>query len=537
MNLIHVSGNLRNTLTDISARLNDDTVYSDSYLLATVSYDPESFSHYPDYSGDVPGRWVHALVMLEKCGIPQPRLHSIVPRILKYQRLDGGFHRPEQSIETVDRAAMYGNGWLLQGLCDYAEHTGSQELLKSLRRFGEYYLEKAKYWFNKVEKNRYVTYGHGYNCFSHGLAGVVSLYRLTRDQRFLDLAEDMAEWSDGFEHSAHSHMHLSTLRGILDLYEVTENKSLLKYVLSELKQAEGFSLPGGGMLEVYGVCHGDEECSTADFMLCCLKLWKLTQDECWRRKVEHIYFNYQQYARMDCGLWGSMPVSREILRKSSLPAFWCCSMFGAYAQTVIPCESVTCCGDSARINWIFPVKCRELEIETRFPLDGHVKITLLKEYPPGTSLHLALPANTSSRLKEFPSAPGGRIEFDLEKHLVFECGRKIEMPEYTVLEDASLYYGPELLVWTSPMIKRRGHFVILKYVGEELEFFDPLEGKTIKLIDNFPYATRVKFMRIKGCPFMENIISRKDIYDVTVSPMARAGNYECEAIIDAVIVK
>lgn len=311
----------------------------------------------------------------------------------------------------------------------------------------------------------------------------------------------------------------------------------LEYVLAELKQTEKYSLPGGGMLEVYGVGHGDEECSTADYLLCCLKLWKITRDETWRKKVELIYFNYQQYARMDCGLWGSMPVTREILRKSSLPALWCCAMFGAYAQAVVPHESVKLCEGSVRIDWIFPVKSRELEIETRFPLNGRIKITLSGEYPAGTPLGVALPANTVSSLTEFPSEPGSVIEFDLEKRLAFECARKVEMSDYTVLEETSLFYGPELLVWSSPMVKRRGHFVILKYIGGKLEFYDPLEDRAIALTRDYPYATRVKFMRIKGCPFPENIVSRSDVYDVTCVPMARAGNNECEAIIDAVIVK
>jgi uncharacterized protein YyaL (SSP411 family) len=233
MNNIRLNNDILPRLKKALDILLSQKIYSDDYLMATLSYENEHLAHYPEYSGDVPGRWILAMTAMEKVIGTQPRLHSFVKEAIKFQCADGHFGRVKQPFAATNRAQIYGNAWMLQGLMSYYEHTENPEVLESAVRLGNYYLQTEHYWINDKEIERLVTYGHAFGCYTHVLEGIVMLYKATRNQDYLKLAGRIAAAADDFEKAVHSHMHLSTLRGMLALYRLNHDKNLLKKVIDE----------------------------------------------------------------------------------------------------------------------------------------------------------------------------------------------------------------------------------------------------------------------------------------------------------------
>ena len=180
---------------------------------------------------------------------------------------------------------LWGNARLLVGLVTAAGQFHDAELLASARRLGDFYVNTADQLCSPAREADYRssgTYGDGYTCcYFPAIEGLAMLYRATKDDRYLKQAQRMAEFFTKFDCLPvdHSHGNLCAWRGILDLYEITGNRTYLERAEAKWDAAMngGFVWPLGGVGEHWHVFfQGDEGCSESDWLRFCLELWRFT---------------------------------------------------------------------------------------------------------------------------------------------------------------------------------------------------------------------------------------------------------------------
>ena len=128
---------------------------------------------------------------------------------------------------------LWGNARLLVGLIACAQRYDDPQALAAAKRLGDFYVETADQLCNPQREAEYRasgTYGHSYTCdYFPAIEGLAMLYRATKDDRYLKQAQRMAEFFTKFDVLPidHSHGNLSAWRGILQLYEITGDRKYL----------------------------------------------------------------------------------------------------------------------------------------------------------------------------------------------------------------------------------------------------------------------------------------------------------------------
>lgn len=532
--------------------------YSDEYLMATLSYRNEHLAHYPEYSGDVPGRWILAMTAIEKVLGLQPRLHEVVEQAIRFQRPEGFFGRASQSLETTNRAQIYGNAWMLQGLVSYFRLSGKTEILDSARRLGDYYLKTESCWINDYEINKLVTYGHAYGCYTHVLEAMTMLYEATREHKYLALCQRIATVAENFEKAVHSHMHLSTLRGMLALYMVNGDKQLLEKVIDENRKViEHEMLETGGVYECYGIHYIDEACSVCDFFLINLRLWKITGKKEYRVIAEKIFWNHLLFSQFSEGSFGSLPVNPEFLDKTASPAYWCCTMYGANILAAFAEESISINGNIITVNLLFggeftvqingiPVT---VSINVNYADETEINIKLFASRPCTAILRIYLPTNTKAVEQEadkdyfelsLDNATRKEAVLKIRCQLRYEAARIIPSPDgkFRMLHDASFYWGPYMLCQYAPMLKKRGHFIIIAEKADStFEFINAKQHKILRPDFAVTMAPKVNYMRLTGDDIEKNLNSANDIFETCMCPVGDFTGKQCKVSYDVIAIQ
>ena len=147
---------------------------------------------------------------------------------------------------------------------------GRPEILEAARRIGDFLVSVAPR-FNTRSVQRFFSEGRfatGYVCWTQNLEGLVELYRQTSDDRFLELAQQLAKRASRHP-SQHSHGFLSTLRGILELARTTGDQRFLDQVEREWKgivDSENLLVQGAIPEAFAPSIERDEGCSEADWL-------------------------------------------------------------------------------------------------------------------------------------------------------------------------------------------------------------------------------------------------------------------------------
>jgi DUF1680 family protein len=316
--------------------------YSAEFVLADAK--PESGRRFTEYSGDVSGRYVGALALASiASGRPFPALDALLGRLLGLQKPDGHYGVEfGERIAKSEMAMLWGNGRMLIGLLEYYRANPQPEVLAAARRLGDFLLKLAPVMNDDGLRRRIDSeeFAAGYICWTHNIEGLAELYQVTREARYLRLAEEIAARTRRYP-GQHSHGFLSSVRGIVDLHKLTGEKKYLEQAEREWTGVveSGNLLVQGAVGEAFAPkIWRTEGCSEADWLRLTLALWRLTGKREYLEQAERTLFNEFAMNQFDSGDFGHRPISATGTPVGhgsdgggTARAWWCCTLHGLRA--------------------------------------------------------------------------------------------------------------------------------------------------------------------------------------------------------------
>lgn len=312
----------------------DSPAYTEEFVLADVRPTPER--RFTEYSGDVSGRYIGALATASRVfGVDVPGLASLVDKVIALQKPEGYFGSGFEFDHPADRdmALLWGNGRLLVGLLEYHALWPTEPVLASCRRVGDFLVRISPLMLSQQIRDAFGAkhFASSYICWTQQTEGLAKLYRVTKDERYRTLAEQIAAVIER-RPGDHVHGYLTSLRGVMDLYMVTAQPGLLQQCEAAWEDicASQDLLITGGVPEGWSPNNQRTEgCGEADWVRLNLALWKATTNQKYLAMAERALFNelaFNQYATGDFG--------HRVYTETGLPAggavraWWCCTLHG-----------------------------------------------------------------------------------------------------------------------------------------------------------------------------------------------------------------
>lgn len=318
----------------------DSPKFDDDFILADAV--PRHTRRFTEFSGDVSGRYIGAMALAaQRTGTANEGLDRIVTKVLLLQKADGHFGGAFSAgiVQNSDMSILWGNGRLLMGLLEYYRIKPRPEVLAAARKLGDFLVSIGPLLNSDAVRREYngEKFAVGYICWTQNLEGLVELFRVTRDDRYLVLAKDIADRTDRHP-SQHSHGFLTTLRGMVELYRVTRNHRYLARVEEEWigVHESGNVFVQGGVPEMFAPqVKRDEGCSEADWLRLTLDLWRETGKPEYLRQAEHTLFNEFSFNQFHTGDFGHHALTGSGSEPPFARAWWCCTFHGLRALVAV----------------------------------------------------------------------------------------------------------------------------------------------------------------------------------------------------------
>lgn len=331
-----LDGELGFRLARAAHRIENELPYSHEYLLSQISGARDEWSNFPRVHADIAGRWVLAETYLH-AGQSEPPQHlaAVIEDLLKLQNDDGSFGIVSFDDEPLNMHKAYGNGWMLKALAQYAITFADKRVCHAAVQLGEFYKRTFPLWDQSNRRERDTKfYAISISCYYHAFDGLVSLYQLTDDDRWLELVEKFIPNLAPLEEADHSHMYLTIRRGLLRYYQIKGMDDAIEELAQELHRCyESCMLETGGVPERFWLPDGehadDEGCSLFDWEILTTQMFEATGDTRW---LDYAIFNLENqifYNQTYNGGFGSCELGHQY-KQQGKEAPWCCSVFGPY---------------------------------------------------------------------------------------------------------------------------------------------------------------------------------------------------------------
>ncbi|MBT3377858.1 MAG: hypothetical protein HN742_27305 [Lentisphaerae bacterium] len=414
-------GELAERQKRVGQRLLREDVYRPELITSdiTFDYDPAPWNdwyggHEWTWYADVSGRYLNAMVSLMPSLGEFPEIaRQVLETVLANQAPDGHFG-PPLAPNACDRSQASGTAWMLLALPRVAQLLGDERALHAAQRLAEWYKTVTPYWLSddvlgkQRSKNSYALI---FSNFTHCLDGLAALQRIDPDDRWADLAREIAEAAKTLDDECHSHHFLSTLRGMLDWYTLTGESAFLEKARGQCERiaVEGV-LDTGGVPEDFSNPRTDEGCSEADWVLVNLKLHAITGERAFLGRAERAIYGHFFMNQCPNGGFGTWHGFHDALGAHGpgavgryKEAYWCCSMHGAYALTEVARHVVT--ESEGRLNVNLLLGCRSSfdvaggtvvisHDASEYPYPGRARIVAELSSGESVPLTVALPSHT-----------------------------------------------------------------------------------------------------------------------------------------------
>ncbi len=430
--------------------------YTPPLLLADL--EPRPVRRFTEFSGDLSGRYLGALSAVAAFR-PQALdpARSLEPSILKLQRPDGHFGDPLSSsgARDDDMARLWGQGRLLVGLLEYHDATGDPAALDAARRLGDFLVSVGPR-FNASEVRSTFSadkLAHGYICWTQNLEGLALLYAATSDQRYADLARQLADRIERLPNQ-HSHGLLTCLRGLVELAGATGEKRYLEQAAREWASlaASKNLLPTASIPEYFAPgIRRDEGCSEADWVRLSLELWRLTGEPKYLEMGERALFNAFYMNQMSSGDFGHVSFTPAGLDFGETRAWWCCTLHGLRAFAAI--SAYVFRADADGLTYELPIDGEgeggglRVKADSTLERDGRVTLEVRAAPAQGRTLRIRRPDWAAQMLVD-----GAAAEGDRELTRVWRPGERVEIEYRSAVRSESgadggtfYFYGPWLL--------------------------------------------------------------------------------------------
>jgi len=269
-------------------------------------------------------------------------LPRLVKKLITFQKPDGRFGSnelifSEDKISGEHMALLWGNGRLLVGLMQYYKEYKDENALKAARKLGDFFISSYEVCSTPaVSKRLDGLMAMGIICFTQYIEGLVLLSEYSHDPKYAQIAAKTYKVLPP-RGKQHTHGYLSTLRGVLMLYNYDHQKEHLDFVQSQyedLIHSDDYT-PFGSVREYFGHMNveRDEGCAHADFVRLSFDLYKATGNKTYLDKGEFALLNALYFNQYYTGDFGHHILTAEGSNPDMLHAsWWCCTMHGLRAM-------------------------------------------------------------------------------------------------------------------------------------------------------------------------------------------------------------
>ncbi|MBR6772433.1 MAG: glycoside hydrolase family 127 protein [Clostridia bacterium] len=311
-------------------------------------FSPEDY----DWQGDKEGRAL--LAFASHCKISGTKIPCMDKLISAWDTKTNskGFFGADYG-NMIHEQQLSGHSWVLRGLCEHYELFGEENDLRRIRdicenlflnrkgRFLSYPTDRSEDNSGGVSGSESVTIGNwilssDVGCAFMAIDGLSHAYKVLKDENILALLDEMIpafEKIDKVKIKMQTHCSLTAGRGMMRLYELTENK---KYLLSAQKLWNTY-VYGGGITATYQNLNWwgrpdswTEPCAIVDSIMLSVGLYKATGNEEYRSFAAKAYHNGLATAQRPNGGAGTDTVvskeGKDTLYSDIPEAFFCCTM-------------------------------------------------------------------------------------------------------------------------------------------------------------------------------------------------------------------
>ncbi len=366
------------------------------------------------WDGEHVGKWLHAATLAwNYTQDPQLRekLDRVVAELAKCQLEDGylGTYLPEQRWTEWD---VWAHKYDIIGLLTYYRFTGNTNALEISRRCAD--LLCRTFGTNAGQRDILKAGWHMGMAPTSVLEPIVLLYRYTGEQKYLDFCRYiLAAWETPAGPkiistllsakrvdkvgNAKAYEMLSCLNGALEFYRTTGDKQALEAALNAWRDIVDKRLYLTGTASHHEYFHNDfelpngnadvgETCVTVTWIQFNAQLLRLTGEARFADELERAVYNQLLGAQKPDGsgwgyyvqLEGKKPYSAEL-------SGHCCLSSGPRGLALVPTFALATDTEGPVINFLADGRARlglpdgksvDLEISSRYPADGKVRIKL-----------------------------------------------------------------------------------------------------------------------------------------------------------------
>ena len=385
---------------------------------------------FKNFSGDISGRYLEVMSQQRKGERPEELLNQLKEAIREHQQPGGYFSASgpidwEQPIDygnlytDIMMPALWGNSRMLCGLVAAVQDGCPPALEKCARNLGDFYAHVLSRFTSDDHMDEFRAGGSfaaGYvTCYFPAIEGLVRLFQVTKEQRYLDTAIQMAEFYELFDIIPidHSHGMLCCQVGLLLLHEMTGDNAYLNKVEARWDElvTGGYINPAGGILEkCRPVYYRDEGCALTDWLRLNLRLARITGRPRYWDMAERVLYNHLLQNQFDNGGFGHRKMIKGAngilgFAEKLEEATWCCCYHGLLAFQILKQYIVSM--DSEGLHLPLAV-----DFDADLP-DNRLTAKLIDEGPGSPfryAIHLEKPAMLNVRIPSWAGTTSVRVD-------------------------------------------------------------------------------------------------------------------------------
>ena len=299
------------------------------------------------------------------------RLPELYGRIMNNRRPSGAFgNRLERTDKSPEESDYFGTHFI-SGLVSYYDLTGDMRALNAAQESAQFLLDR----WDAVKKRMTGTGPNAMECWI--TEPFAELYRVTKEEKYLDVVRSITKECVGAMEKAHSHGYLTTLRGIIKAAIYADDRELAEFVRVRRQEIleKGGVLPNGDISEMFPISFRNEGCSIADWIMLNLYYAHYYNDAQAYAEAEHALWNALYFNQFVTGGFGQRYLSRHGYRTYVEEAWWCCTPNAGTCMAELARQVVTVRNGELKLNFLIPGR---YTVQTP---EGEVVVTVTTGYP------------------------------------------------------------------------------------------------------------------------------------------------------------